>query len=324
MSTNVTVAQAPFDDARADLILQSSEKEPVHFRVSKFILSMASPIFADMLSIPSPASQSSHDQVQVVTLSEDSGTLDLSLRHIYPLRSPEVAELPQMRMLAEFAHKYQVDALEQDVSRYLMDAIDRDPIGVYVIAITYGYKSVGEKAFRLSLKYPFSRLRSPYLQYAPAQPYEELVMYHAACGEAASAVTTDRSWFLSLGRVGKFIYVFPGFISVDLCGSCTTEDPFTSHNPSRCVSGSGSSGRYLISRSGLLPTTGRGLRGLWNYLHRSAVVLAHHPTADAVTATDFVFKGFKCTSCPSDTRQDMLEFSRVFGIEIEKAVGKVG
>jgi hypothetical protein len=299
MSTNVTVAQAPFDDARADLILQSSEKEPVHFRVSKFILSMASPIFADMLSIPSPASQSSHDQVQVVTLSEDSGTLDLSLRHIYPLRSPEVAELPQMRMLAEFAHKYQVDALEQDVSRYLMDAIDRDPIGVYVIAITYGYKSVGEKAFRLSLKYPFSRLRSPHLQYAPAQPYQELVMYHAACGEAASAVTTDRSWFSSLGRAGKFIYTPSSLMSADICGSCTTDDPF-SHNPSRCVSGSGSSGRYLISRSGLPPTTRRGPRGLWNYLHRSAVVLAHHPTADAVTATDFVFKGFNCIHCSSN------------------------
>src|SRR5216683_4070571 len=155
MSRRVTLAQAPFDDVRADLILQSSEKELVHFRVSKFILSIASPIFADMLSIPSPVSQSSRDEVQVVTLSEDSETLDLSLRHIYPLRSPEVAELPQMRMVAEFAHKYQVDALEQDVSRHLMDAVDRDPIGVYVIAITYGYKSVREKAFRLSLKYAF-------------------------------------------------------------------------------------------------------------------------------------------------------------------------
>jgi hypothetical protein len=280
-----------------------------------------------MLNIPSPASQSSRDEVQVVTLSEDSETLDLSLRHIYPLRSPEVTELPQMRMLAEFAHKYQVDALEQDVSHHLTDAIDRDPIGVYVIAITYGYKSVGEKAFRLSLKYPFSRLRSPHLQCAPAQPYGELLMYHAACGEAASAVASERSWFSSLaGYAGKIICTHPGPLRADLCHSCTTEDPFSHqpHNPSRCVPGSGFSGRCLISRSGLPLATRRGPRGLWNYLHRSAVVLAHHPIADAVTATDFVFKEFNCTSCPSNMRQGMLEFSRAFGIEIETAVGKVG
>ena len=98
MSTEVTLAQAPFDVARADLILQSSGHEPIHFRVSKLIMAVAS-----------------------------SETLDLSLRHIYPVRSPTVTRLSQIRMLAEFAHKYQVNALEQDVSRYLMDAVDGDP-----------------------------------------------------------------------------------------------------------------------------------------------------------------------------------------------------
>ena len=46
------LAFAPFvDDARADLILQSADK--VHFRVFKIILSLASPVFADIFSMPS-------------------------------------------------------------------------------------------------------------------------------------------------------------------------------------------------------------------------------------------------------------------------------
>jgi hypothetical protein len=225
MSTGVTQAQAPFDDSRADLILQSSGgKEPVQFRVSKFILSLASPIFADMFTIPSPpaSSQNPCDEIQVVHLSEDSETLDLCLRHLYPMRPPKVAELLQMRMLAEFAHKYQVDALEYHVAQYLTDALDRDPVGIYAIAVTYEYKSVGINAARLTLKLPFSRLQSSLVQHAPAMLYGELLMYHAACGEAASAVTSERSWFSSLAK--DFVSVRGVVEDHGGCSSCFTPD----------------------------------------------------------------------------------------------------
>ena len=60
------LAEAPFDDAKADLILRSSDEVPVHFRVFKIILSLASPVFADMFSMPSPStpSEKPHDEVQ--------------------------------------------------------------------------------------------------------------------------------------------------------------------------------------------------------------------------------------------------------------------
>ena len=155
------MVEALFDDAWADLILRSSDCVPVHFYVSKFILSVASPVFGDTVSIPSPAPKPD-DKIQVVALTEDSEALDFSLRNISPVRPPIVAELRQIRILAEFARKYQVDTLEHRVVRYLTDAI----------AITYGYKSVGAKAAaKLSLKVPFSSLLSPQVQYAPAEPY---------------------------------------------------------------------------------------------------------------------------------------------------------
>ncbi|KAH9965379.1 hypothetical protein BC827DRAFT_1184234 [Russula dissimulans] len=194
-----TSAQAPFNDKRADFILRSSDENPVHFHVFKYILSVASPIFVDMFSIPLPASQKSNE-VQVVPLSEDSETLDLSLRHIYPVRSPKVVELRQTHMLAEFVHKYDVDAMKQDVTCYLTEAIDRDPVGVYAIAIKYGYRDVGIKAVESSLKLPSTRLQSPYALEAPAEVLE-LFRYHATCGAEASAVASTRTWFPSPGHM---------------------------------------------------------------------------------------------------------------------------
>src|SRR6267154_1584417 len=100
------LAEAPFDHAQADLILRSSDE--VHFRAFKNILSLASPIFADMFSIPSPSSPSEkpHDEVQVVPLSEHSIALDIALRHIYPVqRTLNIDTLRCASILAEFSRK---------------------------------------------------------------------------------------------------------------------------------------------------------------------------------------------------------------------------
>jgi BTB/POZ domain len=130
-------AQAPFDDAQADVILQSSDQ--VHFQVFKNILSLASPIFADTFSFPSPPSKTPDDEVQVVTLSEDSTALEVALRHIYPVQTTpsEAEKLRYASILAEFARKYQVESLNRFIRGYLTDSIEFDPVGVYAIAFTY-------------------------------------------------------------------------------------------------------------------------------------------------------------------------------------------
>ena len=215
-----SLAKAPFNDPRADVILQSSDG--VHFRVFKIILSFASPIFSDMFSLPLPASQNpdSDDEVPMVTLSENSEALDLSLRHIYPLQTPDTVPLRDASLLAEFAHKYQVDALEKSVRCYLAESIEQDPVGVYAIAVAYGYKGVGKSAAQLCLDLPFSRLESPFARYATADDFAALLKYHVACGEAASAVASERTWFSSLGQ-------FVNFMSVGNkagCAACTSQD----------------------------------------------------------------------------------------------------
>ena len=298
------LAPAPFDDARADLILQSSDK--VHFRVFKIILSLASSIFDDMFSIPSPPI---HDKVQVVPLSEHSTALDVALRHIYPVRTPtaEGNTLHYASILAEFARKYQVEALDKFITDYLVESAERDPMGVYAIAATYGYNSIGANAAKSCLKLPFADLQSSYLQCATAEQILELLRYHVACGEAASVLaSSNRTWFSSLSRNGIFAPKH-GSSEWSTCRSCSMLDfiPQTSED---------NSAGSLARKS--------GPRCLWNYLYRSALVLAHHPTAE-VTTEAFILKTNDCHSCAQSMRGDMLEVGAVLGREIKNAIERV-
>jgi hypothetical protein len=299
------LAEAPFDDARADLILQSNDK--VHFRVFKIILSLASPIFNDMFSIPSPPF---HDEVQVVPVSEHSTALDISLRHIYPVRTPasDGDTLRYASILAEFARKYQVEALDKSITDYLTESTKRDPVGVYAIAAAYGFNSIGANAAKSCLNLPFSDLQSSYLRCATAEHILELLRYHVACGEAASALaSSNRTWFLSLSNNGIF-GPQRGSSERNTCRSCSMLD-FIPQTPEN-------NGTGTLARKS-------GPRCLWNYLYRSALVLAHHPTAKAVTTEAFILKTNDCPSCAQSMRGDMFEVGVVLEREIKNAIERV-
>jgi len=323
------LAKPPFDDAKADIVLQSNDG--VQFRVFKIILSLASPIFADMFSIPLPSSQQSSNEIQVVVLSEHSTALDVALRHLYPVRTPDAVTLRDASVLAEFAHKYQVDALEKFITHYLMEYVEQDPVGVYAIAARYGYKDMGAKAAQSCLRLPFSRLQSPNVRCATAELHAQLLEYHAACGEAASAVTSERGWFSSLGPHLNLNSKSPMWSKKGGshgCSSCSTQD-FISVMPNQTPLSSTAWPQDPQGDDWVSPDEGSrsqkryGPLCLWNYLYRSALVLAHHPAAEAINAEDFVLKAYNCTHCHSDTRRQMLELSGVFGREIKKAVDRV-
>jgi BTB/POZ domain len=324
------LAEAPFDNAGADLILQSSDE--VHFHVFKNIISIASPVFAVMFSLPLPPSGKQlrdASGVQVVSLSEHSTALDIALRHIYPVRTPKGDKLHYASILSEFARKYQVEALDRIITGYLVDSIERDPVGVYAIAATNGYNDIGANAARSCLNLPFSGIQSSYLRCATAEHILELVKYHVDCGKAASDIaSSDRTWFSSLATNGIFaLYSNEATTSTSalqrsawgpvgsLDGatqpcSCTMPDFLhTSKQPKRGVR----SDNRIRS----------GPRYLWNYLYRSALVLAHHPSAEAITKEDFVVKSNDCHSCARYMRGHMLGLSVVLGGEIKKAVEQV-
>ena len=308
---NENLAQAPFDDAHADVILRSSDQ--VHFRVYKLILSLASPVFADTFSIPAPPSESPGDEVQVVTLTEDATALEVALRHIYPVQTtpPEVEKLRYASILAEFARKYQVESLNRFITGYLTDSIEFDPVGVYAIAVAYEYKDIGANAARSCLNLPFSSLQNPYLRCAAAEHILELVRYHVACAEAASALaSSDLTWFSSLGQNKIIGHITSQRGAYWHCNSCSTASI-----PQSSTSPEGNGTRSLMRSF--------GPRCLWNYLYRSALVLAHHPSAEAVTTEAFVLQTNDCSSCAQDMRVHILEISVVLGREIRNTVKQV-
>ncbi|KAH9975839.1 hypothetical protein BGW80DRAFT_1250716 [Lactifluus volemus] len=303
-------AGPPFDDRAADLTLRTTDG--VDFRVSKNILSFASQALAN---------KANSGVRGVVDFAQDSESLDFALRHIYPVPLPTHVTLSQVRLLAEFAKKFEVKALESLIARYLTDALDDDPIGVYSIAITYGHNDIAANAARSSLKHSIFDLLSSQLEIT-GESYKDIIKYHAECGAAASAVAFERKWFPPWDQWGRLIWTSNSDGSSNIrCPNCATSDPvcelpvqsfwpakqnfdFRDNNP--------------LKRTRLAPWR------LWNYLQRSSSILAHHPTAKAVSEEGFVLeKPFDCSSCPLGTREDILEFSRIFAMEVEKAVEKV-
>ena len=72
-----------FSNSRtADIILRSGGPKAVEFRAHRAILSIASPVFETMLSLPQPGIEK---LIPVCDLSEDAKTLEVLLRLIYPV-----------------------------------------------------------------------------------------------------------------------------------------------------------------------------------------------------------------------------------------------
>ena len=291
------LANAPFNGPSADLVLRSSDG--VNFFVFKVILSMASSVFADMLTVPLPAApQNSSDEPPVAQLPEDAETLDMALRYCYPIPSPKVVTLRDARILLEFARKYQVDVIKDSLTRFLTDTIEHNPAGIYALASAYEYQDIAAKALQSSLMVPIYKLHSPELQSSTTrEQYEALIYYHISCGRVASAVSMRRKWIPGDSKLTVTQAQFFG------CSMCIMPDFVQPDHRS---------------------VTRYGPRYLWNYLHRSALVLAHHPNADAVTKEAFVLKDLKCPGCINNKRLDMLECGQAFAAEIRRVIKQVG
>ncbi|KAG1725763.1 hypothetical protein EDB19DRAFT_1643905 [Suillus lakei] len=116
-----TCASTPFDHAKADIILRSADG--VEFRVFTLFLSLASPFFETLFGLPQApggaADQEIKDGLAVITVSEDSKTLDSFLRFCYPstlAEDPSFENLTDALSVLAAARKYSLDLIERKVS----------------------------------------------------------------------------------------------------------------------------------------------------------------------------------------------------------------
>jgi len=81
-----------FDALDADIILRALGPPKRDFRVHKLILSLASPVFKGMFSLPQPALDGSREStvagIEIVEVTDPAGALDIILRMIYPSFTP--------------------------------------------------------------------------------------------------------------------------------------------------------------------------------------------------------------------------------------------
>jgi hypothetical protein len=122
------IANAPFNDiAGADIILCS--KDGVDFYIHKLLLSLASPFFQQMFTLPQPSKN-----IQTIEVTEDSQTLDRLLRLCYPVPDPIFEDLSDTSDVLEAAMKYEMDEATAIMGAAIVTFVKEKPLQVYATA----------------------------------------------------------------------------------------------------------------------------------------------------------------------------------------------
>ncbi|THH14754.1 hypothetical protein EW146_g5609 [Bondarzewia mesenterica] len=177
------------------------EAEAIHIPAplsAATITDAASPFFKDMFSLPQPSptaiDNTTAGEIPVIPVTEDAETLDFMLRSIYPVRSPKIKKLSNLRFVFEASRKYQIETFDGVAEESLMGAVEQDPVGVYALACRFGLNEIASKAAPYTLNRPLSEF-SDCLQYISGEDYWRLMKYRHGCAVAAREVVKTQSWF---------------------------------------------------------------------------------------------------------------------------------
>ncbi|KAG8908635.1 hypothetical protein FRB99_004923 [Tulasnella sp. 403] len=133
--------RAPFDmESPGDCILRA--RCGAQFKVLRHILSIASPIFSDMFSVPQPAVQPSSkigpDELPVIDLTETAEVIQELLRVLYPMDKSQVRSIDVAFGLIDACEKYEVPLSSvQAIVRGILDSMHHlgsSPLEVYALA----------------------------------------------------------------------------------------------------------------------------------------------------------------------------------------------
>ncbi|TCD61715.1 hypothetical protein EIP91_008024 [Steccherinum ochraceum] len=187
MPTEVQNTLVPFDIPAADVIIRSCDN--VDFRSLKVILSMASPVFKDMFSLPiHPNSADQHDGLPVVRVTETGTTLDNLLRLCYPICPPEMKNAQEICEALDAARKYMMERPEKEILEQFRRHTKEDPLGLYAYASKHvGWEEELRIAAKASLRIPSDEWdRYPVLLTMDVASYVRLQGYHQRCADCVA------------------------------------------------------------------------------------------------------------------------------------------
>ena len=145
----------------ADVILRSSDL--VDFRVHKSTLSISSPFFSDMFSLPQPPLE--HDEIvdglPVVQLSECAEVLLGLITMLYPIPTVIPDSYDKALALLAASQKYDMSTVQSTIRSEMKSRSITTPTGApafraYAISSSHGLIPEMETAARLTLEYPMS------------------------------------------------------------------------------------------------------------------------------------------------------------------------
>ena len=122
----------------ADVVIRAAGTRD--FRVHKPILSLVSPIFRDMFTLPQPPTDTP-DILPHVDVDESVETWENILRTIYPMPNPVIDNLYNLESLFLTAMKYEMQSVIDIHKKSLENRafIQQDPLRLYAIACSCGF-----------------------------------------------------------------------------------------------------------------------------------------------------------------------------------------
>ena len=131
------MAPYDFDAPDADVILRSSDGKEL--RVHRLILSLASPVFQGMFSLPQPTEPP--PQIPSVDVPESSDVLRPFLQYLYPRSPPKISDISMWAALYSIADKYGTEVVMDPLRDMLIPRfLETSPMRVYALASHWGFE----------------------------------------------------------------------------------------------------------------------------------------------------------------------------------------
>jgi len=184
--------------------LRSSDN--IDFRVFRLFLSLASPFFETLFDIPQPVEENGDQEIKdglaVITVTEDSKTLDALLRFCYPctlVDDPDIEVFKDAIDVLEAARKYSLDAIEKKARQAIANPkiLEADPLRCFAIAHRGLLREETLLAAKCTLTQPLIPPWFQEIELITATDLLSLLTYHQRCGDAVYALRLDLSWITS-------------------------------------------------------------------------------------------------------------------------------
>ena len=315
-SPEVRAAGHPFADPDADIVLRSSDNADFH--VHKLILSKASPVFSDILTIPSSTSgpdasgqppnvDELKDGIPIVRMAENQAVLDTVLRLSYPTDKPSISsDLSFVRALVRAMDKYaMVKIFPHTLESVILEAAAVQPFPAYAIACHAQMFEIANRIARVSLLHPLDfssiQLSTEDLDLMTSSQYHQLLRYHQQSSRAAITPICSLIWLTPMEIPG----VFSAHMRDCCCSHSYTTDVKDSQNGVMGVN---------------VPNW------IMQYLERCQAALVSTPHSDIILTDSVILPSIlaaaQCPICRTHAGE-MRGFAATVATEVELAINEV-